>query len=383
LSESNQQRLEVDTLIEEAREKTGLHDFGELPFRDGLEKLVETYNGEANLTEKGIRRQARRLRNLLKTRLQIQQAWKDNPALVQQQIESPLYVVSLPRTGTSALYNLLSEDPAHRPLLFWEGKYPNPIDVPKGEEDPRFVALRDALSRARKNNPQFTAIHFTRADGPEECVTLMELAFDGAQQGMEPLMEPYGSWFRNHSLDPLYDDYRKLLSTLQYQRPGERWLLKSPAHLWGLDQIIRLFPDACIVQTHRNPTRAIASYCSMIEALMLNRRSIDRDQLGERVLDYLASSMDRALDVRESADASRFFDVYFEDLLERPVETVRSIYDAFQLEWSESIEELVRARAEEDKKGKHGSHDYSLDDYGLSERDVEQRFERYLSFIER
>jgi hypothetical protein len=121
----------------------------------------------------------------------------------------------------------------------------------------------------------------------------------------------------------------------------------------------------------------------MIEALMLNRREIDRDQLGERVLDYLASSMDRALDVRESADPSRFFDIYFEDLLERPVKTVRSIYDAFDLPWSEKIEELVYARANNDKKGKHGSHDYSLDDYGLNERQVEERFERYLDFIAR
>lgn len=369
--------LSTNSLIATAREKTGLYDLGDDSLIAGLSNLVDTYNGEANLNEQGLKRQKRRLTGLLINRLRIEDAWKKNPALTQQPITAPLFVVSLPRTGTSALFNLLAHDPVNRPLLFWEGRHPDPIELQDGQADPRFLALRDALDNARKRNPEFTAIHLTRADGPEECVTLMELTFDGAQQGIEPLMEPYASWFQSHPLDGLYDDYRKLLSTLQYQRPGERWLLKSPAHLWGVDQILRLFPDACIVQTHRSAVKAVASYCSMIEALMANRRHIDKHELGARVLEYLATSMDRAMDARDAAGEARFHDVRYAEFVRDPVATVHGVYEAFDLSWTAELENSIRASAEKNRKGKHGSHDYSLAEYGLDEIQVVERFARY------
>lgn len=190
-------------------------------------------------------------------------------------------------------------------------------------------------------------------------------------------MEPYATWFQTHSLDGVYDDYRKLLSTLQFQRPGERWILKSPAHLWGIDQILRLFPDASIVQTHRDPTIAVASYCSMIEALMANRRELDKRELGSRVLEYLARSMDRAMNARDAAGEERFYDVRYDEFVRDPVAAVRGIYTTFELAWSDTLEESLTASANKNRKGKHGSHDYSLEEYGLTRNQVSRRFERY------
>jgi Sulfotransferase family len=165
---------------------------------------------------------------------------------------------------------------------------------------------------------------------------------------------------------------------LEDLRPGERWLLKSPVHLWALDVLIETFPDACIVLSHREPLECVASYCSMIAFLMRDRAAFDASTLGPAVLEYLARSLERALAVRESADPRRFVDVDYRDLLADPVAEVERIYAGFGLALDGRAREAMLRHLRENPKDKHGAHAYRLEDYGLTPGRVRERLAAYL-----
>jgi hypothetical protein len=371
--------LSLESLLDEARAQAGLDDFGDPRFREGLGVLLETYETTANLSPAGRKRTRRRLVQLLATRLRVEAAWKRHPEVRGIPLRGPVYLTGLPRTGTSALFNLLGADPHHRPLLLWEGLFPDPLEgLPPGTPDPRREALRTLNERDRAKNPDFDKVHYVTVDMPEECVLLTAHTFCDAQMGIEPLMEPYASWFQRQDLRPAYRYYTDLLRLLQWQRPGERWLLKSPAHLWALDVLVETFPDACILWTHRDPLEMMGSYCSMMAMLMAIRASFDPKELGPTVLEYLARSLERGLAARDRLEARRVLDVDFRAFVADPLGSVRGVYDHFGLERTPEVEAALAAWAREHPQGKHGAHRYSLEEYGLSAEAVRERLGFYL-----
>jgi hypothetical protein len=371
--------LSPDSLLAEAEAQAKLSDFGPGNFREGLRVLVDTYE-HCGLSPKGRKRTKRRLVQLLSNRLRIQEAFRTHPEIHARQIRQPVYLTGLPRTGTSALFNLLGKDAKSRPLLTWEGIFPDPLDgLEPGQEDPRLTALRDAYARDRPEGADFDKIHFVRADGPEECVLLQAHAFCDAQVGIEPLMSPYREWFPRQDLREMYSYYRDLLKLLDWQRPGERWLLKSPAHLWALDVLVEMFPDVCIIWTHRNPMHIIGSYCSMMEALMaMVRESFDRKALGATTLEFLARSLERGLEARDTSDPSRFIDVMYDDFVADPLATVRQIYAHFGLEMTPETAAALDAHVAKNPREAHGKHEYSLEQYGLTPDRVRMRLGEYI-----
>jgi hypothetical protein len=361
-------------LLAAAERQAGLSDFGDPAFREGLAVLVETY-ARAGLSERGRKRTERRLVQLLATRLRIEAAWRRHPEIRERSVRSPVYLTGLPRTGTSALFNLLAADPAARPLLTWEGMCPDPWEGPG--PDPRCEAVRAAVERDRERNPDFDRIHYARADGPEECVLLLAYTFRDVQLGIEPLLPPHREWFPKQDLRPSYAYYADLLRMLDWQRPGERWLLKSPAHLWALDVLLETFPDACIVMTHRDPCDTLPSYCSMMASLMGIREAFDPKELGPTVLEYLAQSLERGLAARDRLDPRRFLDVDYRDFLAAPLPAAERIYAAFGL--GDPPREALRRHVEANPQAKHGAHRYSLEEYGLTRDAVRGRLAGYLA----
>ena len=372
--------LSEEALIAAARERTGLTDFGDESFREGLRVLLETYQ-RAGLRAGGRKVTRGRLIQLLCNRLRVEQAFRRHPEVLEREIRSPVYMTGFPRTGSSALFNLLAIDPAARPLLLWEAMNPDPYQgepLPPGREDPRLEATRAYFERDRQRNPDFDKIHYRRADGPEECVLLTAHTFCDAQNGIEPLMSPFREWFEAQDLHPTYAYYRDLLKLLDWQRPGERWLLKSPAHLWALGILVEMFPDVCIIQTHRNPLQIIPSYCSMMAALMTIRESVDLRELGPVVLEYLARSLERGLAARDSSAPERFLDVDYHRFVEQPMKTVEQIYGYFGIELGSESADAMRAYIRENPQNRHGSHRYALAEYGLSAEAVCSRLADYI-----
>lgn len=247
--------FDMNTLLQEAQQKIGLSDFGSDDFKSGLQTLLQTYD-QNGYTEKGRHKSRKRVLDLLCARLRIENAFKLHPEIRNEKIVAPMYLTGLPRTGTSALLNLLANDPDARPLYMWEGFNPEPMEgLPKGAPDPRYTAMK-AWEEENAKNAHFKKIHSTSVDTPEECIHLLNHTFCDVQYGAETMMEPYGSWFQQQDLHKSYAYYADLLRMVQWQRPGKRWLLKSPAHLWTLDILTEMFPDCSIIITHRNPLEA-------------------------------------------------------------------------------------------------------------------------------
>jgi hypothetical protein len=366
-------------VLAEARAAAKLEDLGDESFRPGLRALLETYASNP-FTEKGQRRNRRRVVSLLVTRLRVEAALAQHPEVGQLPVAHPVVLTGLPRSATSALFSLLGEDPAARPLRLWETQCPEPLEgLAEGAPDPRRQAIDDYYAKGREKNPEWTKIHFTSADTPEECVLLHAYAFHGVQLGIEPLLEPYASWYRSQvdDLRPLYTYQKQLMQLLDWQRPGERWLLKAPAHLWGLDALAATFPDVAIVWSHRDPVACTASVCSMTAALMTTLEGLDKRWLGPRVLDFYASSLDRGLAARERMDPERVIDVSHDEFVKDPVAVARRVYQHFGLPETEAARAAFEAHAAANPRAKHGSHDYELEEFGLNEAAVAERFRGY------
>ena len=375
--------LSESALLAEAQAKANLTDFGGDDFREGLRALLGMYDTTARLSPQGRKGTRRRVLELLTNRLFIQDAFAEHPEIKARAIRRPMYLTGLPRTGTSALFNLLAIDEASRPLLYWEGCYPYPArGVAPGATDPRLVALRQSLARLREKDPEFAKIHEVTADGPEECVQLLAHTLGGVQLGVEPLISPYREWFEKQDLRAPYAYYADLLRMLDWQRPGERWLLKSPAHLWALDVLVGMFPDACIIQTHRDPAQIIGSYCSMVAMLMRSREAVDARELGPTVLEYLARSVERGMAARDKLGSARFVDVSYRQFVKDPIGAAERVYDAFQLELLPRTVDAMRKHIADHPQNKHGSHTYTLADYGLSAEMVSQRLACYMERFE-
>ena len=365
--------FDEETLFDEARRSTGLSNFGDEGFREGLRVLLETYAKTAHFDARGREESRARVVQILSSRLRIEAAFARHPEIHARTLSGPLYVTGLPRTGTSALFGLLAMDPAARPLLAWEGLHPYPVEgLQPGDPDPRREAT-EAQYAAMWSDPDFERIHHTSPDTPEECVLLLSYDFCDAQLGIEVLMEPYASWFQRQDLRRPYTYYRELLKMLDWQRPGRRWLLKSPVHLWALDVLTELFPGVNIVVMHRNPLECIPSYCSMMAFLMRRREGLDTRELGPTVLEYLARSAERAHEVRQRCDPTRFLDVDYRSFVDDPPGTVARIYGHFHLELPPEAERAMRGHVRENAQGRHGRHAYGLEEYGLTAGTVWER----------
>ena len=356
-----------EALVEMAKSKTSLDDLGDEAFREGLQVLCDTYEQTAGMSEKGRKQNWKRLEKLVELRLKIQAAWNRHPEILEREVRKPFFLTGLPRTGTSALFNLLGMDPATRPLLLWESFFPDPIEgLAKGEPDPRHLAMKAANEQMREGHKDFSKIHFTSADTPEECVLLMAATFEHVHNGIEILMEPYKSWFENQDLHRAYGWYKNVLKLLDWQRPGDRWLLKSPAHLWALDVIVEQYPDCCVIVTHRNLAEVFASYCSMMSMVFEMNGCTRTADLGPAALDSLALSLERALAVRDRSDPARFIDVRFDDFVADNMATAKKIHAHFELPWGGEARQAMAAHVANNPKGKHGAHEYDLAQYGLS-----------------
>jgi hypothetical protein len=367
----------AEELIAEARAAAKLEDFGGDDFMRGLRVLCATYELPA-WSERGRTRNRRRLVNLLATRLKVEAALSQHLEITARAVKQPVVLTGLPRSGTSALFSLLGADPAARPLRLWETQCPDPIALPPGTPDPRRAAIDAHYAQGREKRPEFTKIHFTSADTPEECVLLHAYAMHGVQMGVEVLLEPYASWYQAEATDlrGLYAYQKRLMQLLDWQRPGERWLLKAPAHLWGLDALVATFPDVAIVWNHRDPVACIASACSMTEALMATLE-FPREQLGPAVMEFYARSLDRGLAVREKLDAARFLDVPYAEFTADPLACAERIYAHFALPLPTAASDALRAFAAANPEGKHGKHEYELAQYGLDEARARARFASY------
>lgn len=372
---------DADAMIAEAKRQTGFDDFGDLPYREGLEVLIETFDRHVRDPE-GRKRCHDRLVMLLATRLKCENAFKTIPAIAEQEIKAPIFVTGLPRSGTSALLNLLVSAPDNRGLLQWEVQFPDPWpDSKPGQQDPRYPYLVKALEQTR--NSEFAKIHYIDADTPEECVLLHAYAFDGVQLGFEIMLEPYRSWLLLRDLVPLYAYQRKQMQMLNWRNPGKQWMLKAPAHMWGIDAILKVFPDARFIWCHRDPQLVVPSINSMNKVVMGmyagDLSHLDAAEIGRAVMEWYAMSLEHGLAQRAKLPAELFVDCSQREFVDAPMAVVEKVYRAFNLPLGPESRAAMQAHVDANPKGKHGKHEYNLAEFGLTREMIDKRFAFYTS----
>ena len=357
---------------------TGLSDFGGSEHEEGLRILVDDLNAPtAGLTGVGNYLQRAQVKSALVGRLLSESGFAAHPAYAEVAVERPVFVVGLPRTGTTALHRLLNADPHHQGLELWLTEFPQPR--PPREtwaENPVFNGINAAYTQHHVANPEFMGIHYMDAASVEECWRLLRQS--GTSIGYESLahVPTYSAWLAEQDWKQAYERYRRNLQLIGLNDPGKRWVLKNPSHLAALDAIMAAFPDALIVNTRRDPVTSIASACSLsAEATDGWSTTFVGDLIGRTQLEMLARTHRSFESARSRYPASQFLDVEYADFVGDPVGTTKAVYDAFELGWNESVEAGVRAIDEESRQGgKRPSHKYRLEDYRLTETQVREAF---------
>jgi hypothetical protein len=359
---------------------TGLADFGADDYRDGLAVLLESCARDADLTPLGTKVHRAFLRGALVARLLSESAWARHPGYAEVGIERPIFVTGLPRTGTTALHRLLTADPAHQGLEMWLTEVPQPR--PPREtwaQDPAFCRIQAAYERHHVSHPEFMAVHYMAADQVEECWQLLRQSMRSVSYECLAHLPAYSAWLAGQDWTGAYRRHRRNLQLIGLPDRGRRWVLKNPSHLFALDALLRVYPDALVIQTHREPRTAIASVCSLAAQASAGWSSAFRDEvIGRDQLELWARGLERFTSVRGRHDPAQFCDVGYEDFVAHPIRTVEAIYAHFGLALSAPARRAMRAlRAQSAPADVRPAHRYALSDFGLSGDQVDRRFAGY------
>jgi Ni/Co efflux regulator RcnB len=358
---------------------TGLADFGADDYTDGLAVLLESYARDAGLTAKGIRVARAMVRGALTARLSSEAGWARHPEHARVRIERPVFVIGLPRTGTTALHRLLTADPAHQGLEAWLAEVPQPRPARESwAADPVFRAIQAGYDRHHVAHPEFMAVHYMAADQVEECWQLLRQSMRSVAFECLAHLPGYAAWLRGQDWTPAYRRHQCNLRLIGLPDAGRRWVLKNPSHLFALDALLRVYPDALVIQTHRDPRTAIASACSLAAQATAGWSTTFRGEvIGRDQLETWACGLDEFTAARARHDPARFCDIGYDDFVVNPMGTVESVYQHFGLELSGQAADAMRALCQQSPGGGGQAHQYALSDFGLTGEQVDERFAGY------
>ena len=372
-------RMNVDRLIAAARRKTGLSDFGDDWFLEPLEVLVASINDEAALTPVGVRLLSARIVVALATRLRAERLLRDNPEIRDLDLGKVLVIAGLQRTATTTLHRLIAADPGVRALRSWEALNPAPLpgDRP-GDPRGRLRQAKLGVQAIRFLSPDFLAVHPLAPDAPEEDILLLDTSFMSQSAEATMRVPRYARWLEGQDHKKPYEYLVTLLKVLQWQRPGRCWVLKTPHHLEHLDVILDVFPDVCIVQTHRDPKKSIPSFCSMVaHATGLWSDQVDPREIAAHWTRKTLRMIERSMHVRKTSADGVFVDVLYRDLVEDPIGAMRTVYRSAGIGFTEAAENAARTVAARDVKDRHGRHVYTAASFGLDDRAIDEAFGFY------
>jgi hypothetical protein len=371
--------LDVDRIEGAARAQSGLDDTGGDHYREGLERLVAAMNDEGGLTEMGEAMQHARLTALLAERLGVEETYRLHPQIDDQEIGGPVFVIGLPRTGTTALSQLVAADPQFRSLRLWESGSPVPPPETATEHtDPRIAVAEGNLALMNEAFPLMQTMHHTEATTATECQDLMGMSFRTVHFDGFARVPSYLEWVIDTDMKPTYRYHRRVLRLLQWHCPPTLWHLKTPVHMFALDALVEAYPNARFLWSHRDPVKVLGSVCSLIH--YTRSWSSDRDdsvELGSEQLDRWWLAIQRAMDFRERLGDDRFADVAFAELQTDPLEALEKGLARIGIPFDDRSRASVTEWAGSHEPGAHGSHSYEVSDFGLEPDRIRERFAPY------
>ncbi len=371
-------RLTFDDIVNAARDKAAAPDPTSDSWKEGLEVLLHDHARVDRLTERGRGIIKRRYVEALSARMQVDEHIRNNPQLVRAPVKRPVFILGLPRTGTTLLSGMLDADPANRSLLRWEAYNSVPPAAPGTlRSDPRCLAEVAKDEMMQQAAPKVAAAHFEPGDGPTECVHLLAQDFRSLMLAVTTTVPTYHDWLLVTDMTSAFEHRKRVLQILQSTNPG-RWVLKMPSDSLFIRQVFKTFPDAKVIWAHRDPYAAVGSSFGMRGGSRpMFEVDEGRDYMRERFPLQLALHASRALELsRERPDD--VYHLYYEDLVADPLAQIKKIYGWLGDDWSDLAERGMGAWLQDNPQNKRGKHTYSLAEWGLSKKDLEPYFSDYL-----
>jgi hypothetical protein len=361
--------LDPAALMDAARADTGLDDFGADDFVPRLGLLCRAMHEEGRFNHAGVLQQHTLILGLLKNRLLVEDLIVRHPEILDEEIRAPIIICGLPRTGTTHLHNLISADPAIRSLPYWESLEPVLAERERptpGEPDPRRERTALALSFLDVAMPYFNRMHEMTVDHAHEEIQLLAIDFSSMLFETTAPMPKWRDAYRARDQRPSYAYLRRVLQVLQWLRGGPRWVLKSPQHLEQFPALLDTFPDATFVVTHRDPVSVTTSMVTMLAySARLSRDQVDAEDIGRYWADRLEVMLRRCADERAVLPAERTIDVHFDEFMADDLAMVGRVYDLAGQSFDEPARVAMHAFMAEHPRGKFGTIDYDLAQFGL------------------
>ena len=369
-------------VLDAAQRQTGLVDFGCDDFRSRLRVWLQTVNEDERLGPLGRFGLYANCVRLLANRLRLEELLRQSPEILEEEIDRPIIVAGLPRSGTTHLLNLLAADARLRSLPYWEAlePFPKPGEGPgRDGRDPRYLRCQQMYDQVAARLPLLRAMHDMPPEHVHEEVELLDLDFASYQLEWVCLAPRWRDYYLSLDLRPNYAYLKKALQALQWLRRGERWVLKCPQHLEQLGPLIETFPDATVVLTHRDPVSVIRSAITMMAyGERLRRTRIDLPALADYWIDRIERLLRACVRDRELLPAQRSMDVVFHRLLQDDVGTVKRIYAAADFPLAPAAQSAISEFISANPRGKHGQVIYDLQgDFGVDPQQVRRRFDFY------
>ncbi len=371
-------RLDADQLHRMAAEQTGLSDFGPRDYESRLAVLLSAMNQIDGLTPAGLLNLHTQLLQLLKNRLQLVDLLGRHPEIAEIELEPPVVIAGLPRTGTTHLHNLLSAGPSFRTLPYWESLEPFPSAAEGSDPAPRRERTSQAVWFAGEAMPHFAAMHEMTTDHVHEEIQL--LANDFSTMFFETVAD-IPAWRDHYLASDQAPHYRHLalqLKALQHLRGGRRWLLKSPQHLEQLPVLHEVFPGAAVVVTHRDPVSVVVSMATMVVyTARMYRSVVPVRRLAQYWADRIETMLASLVADRDLLPAATSTDVRFDDFMADDLATARRVYALAGEEVTPTAEAAMQDYLAGHQRDRHGRIDYRAADLGLDPDELRERFAAY------
>ena len=374
-------RPTAELLVEDALSRVELESHDLQNVRPGLEALAQSLVRETGLTPDGFQRARDGIDDSLRRLASIRSDRRLHPEIGQVQISPQVFILGMPRCGTSILHALLAADPQFRAPLMWEVAAPSPPpEAATFATDPRAKAFDDYVEAAFADKwKDVLKAHPIGARVPQECGMILETSFRSANPAMLFRIPSFFDWFLHADLSYGYEVHRAWLQHLQWHNPRERWVLKVQEHMYHLPEMAAAYPHAVVVQPHRDPVTVIASISRLIQVIRSNNfGSQDPAELGREMLQLWNQGLVRSMEYRAAHPELKVYDLSYRALAADPVKAVRGIYAHFGIEFHPESESGIRRWLAENPADKHGRHTYKLEDYALTERDVRDVYGPYM-----
>lgn len=363
-------------LIDTARRRTGVDDFGSGDFFEPLSRLLESCQREARLNFIGHIALRSDLIRMLSNRLLLQRDRHLHPGIRNERIVQPLFIIGLPRSGTTFLHTLLAADRGHRAPMIWEVMFPSP---PTNDQMARRIRqTRRSIGYLHWMAPTFRNVHALGAELPQECIGLTSPSMLSDQLDSMYRVPTYRKWYLSQNLLPAYQFHHRFLQHLQHRQNNGRWVLKAPAHMFALPALLTMYPDAVFVHVHRDPLKAVASVSSLIAILRsVFSDHVDPAEVGRDALQYWSDAVAAFLPQRDELPAERFCDVHYPDIRQDPLAVATAVYNHFGWKLSDETRHRMRLVLSNQPPEENGFHRYDPAQFGLAADEVARSFAAY------